>query len=205
MTLMHCAIAFSGYLLHFQLKYLEGSIFTNSDYCAVSALVAVIFGGLIYSLLGGIKPTYLLGFILSTVGTLAILHRINDLADTHLHILNLDQLEFYKQMPSLIFLTRFGISMSLIATELATMTEDRIYPLKRRAEGLAMSSLFSNAFASLSPLISEVDEPWPIVCLLAIVLLALPLGLTIDIPPVSPLEPGRKQELMQRRQAERAR
>lgn len=96
MTIMLCLIAFSGYLLHMQMKYLEGSIFTNSNYCAVSSAIAIIFGSLIYSFLGGIKPTYILGFIVSIVGCLAILHRINDLHDSSLRIIHLEQLDFYK-------------------------------------------------------------------------------------------------------------
>lgn len=199
MTLMHCIIAFASFLLHFQLKYLEGSIFVNSNYCAVSALAAILSGGLIYAFLGGIKPAYFLGFAASTIGSLAILHRINDAQDQK-HLLKIEQLDFYRQMPSLIFLTKFGISMSLIATQLATMTEERIYPLKRRTEALAVSNFFSNMFASLSPLISEIDEPWPIVCIIVIVLIALPLGLTIDIPPGSPHEPQRKRELQFKKQ-----
>jgi hypothetical protein len=36
---------------------------------------------MIYSFLGGLKATYALGFIVSTVGTLGILHRLNDIKD----------------------------------------------------------------------------------------------------------------------------
>lgn len=90
MTIMHSLIAFCGFLLHLQLKYLEGSIYTNSNYCAISAIIAILSGSLIYAFLGGIKPTYFLGFVVSTIGTLAILHRINDLADTHIHILRIE-------------------------------------------------------------------------------------------------------------------
>lgn len=83
------------------------------------------------------------------------------------------------------------------------MTEERIYPIRRRSEALAITNLFSNCFASLSPMINEIEEPWPIVCLLVVVLMALPLGLTIDVPTVSPLEPARKQQLIAKRYEER--
>ena len=73
-----------------QLKYLEGSIFTNSNYCAISSATAIVFGSIIYSFLGGLKPTYSLGFIVSTIGCLGILHRINDLNDNTIQVLLLE-------------------------------------------------------------------------------------------------------------------
>lgn len=92
-------------------------------------------------------------------------------------------------MPFLIFLTRFGLSMSLLATVMSTNTQDNIYPAYRRQEALSVQNFFSNACCSLAPLISEVEEPWPIVILLIVLLAALPLGLTMSIPPMSPLHP----------------
>ena len=78
LALMWSTAAFSTFLLHFQLKYLAGNIFENTDYCAASEVVAILFGGLIYNYMGGIKPTYFLAFLVSTVGGLGILHKTND-------------------------------------------------------------------------------------------------------------------------------
>lgn len=87
MSLMWSMVIFSTYLLHFQLKYLDGNIFENNNYCAVSEMLAILCGGFIYSFMGGLKATYLLAFSISTVGGLGILHRENNPEEEDRHIL----------------------------------------------------------------------------------------------------------------------
>jgi hypothetical protein len=67
MTIMWSCVSFCTYLLHFQLKYLQGSIFTNNNYCAISDAIAVMCGGCIYSKFG-LKITYYLSYVLSIIG-----------------------------------------------------------------------------------------------------------------------------------------
>ena len=81
MTMMTSCLMFSGFLLHFQLKYLQSNIFDLSYYCAVSDFTAVLIGSMIYSFLGSLKASYALAFMVSTVGTLGMLHRLNDIKD----------------------------------------------------------------------------------------------------------------------------
>ena len=96
--------------------------------------------------------------------------------------------------------------MSYLATILATNTGENIYPKQRRQEALSIQNFFSNSVCSLSPLLAELTEPWPIIILLAVLLIALPLGLFMSIPPTSPHHPARKQELLDLRdQRERER
>jgi hypothetical protein len=73
MTIMWCSVSFATYLLHFQLKYLQGNIFMNNYYCAISDAIAVLSGGFIYSKLG-LKVTYYIAFLLGIVGGLGILY-----------------------------------------------------------------------------------------------------------------------------------
>lgn len=72
MTIMWSAVSFCTYLLHFQLKYLQGSIFTNNNYCAISDAIAVMCGGYIYSKFG-LKITYYFSYFLSIIGGAGIL------------------------------------------------------------------------------------------------------------------------------------
>ena len=73
MTIMWSAVSFTTYLLHFQLKYLQGSIFINDYYCGLSDTMAVIFGGLIYSRLG-LKNTYYFAYAMGLAGGIGILY-----------------------------------------------------------------------------------------------------------------------------------
>lgn len=76
MTIMWSSVSFSTYLLHFQLKYLEGDIFTNNNYCAISDLFAVIWGGYFYNKFG-LKITYYLSFGIGIFGGLGVLYLEN--------------------------------------------------------------------------------------------------------------------------------
>jgi hypothetical protein len=40
--------------------------------------------------------------------------------------------EFYRRIPSIIFIAKFGISMGMLATNLSIHTDTRIFPIKRR-------------------------------------------------------------------------
>ena len=72
MTIMWSCVCFCTYLLHFQLKYLQGSIFVNNNYCAISDAIAVMCGGYIYSKFG-LKITYYLSYALSLIGGAGIM------------------------------------------------------------------------------------------------------------------------------------
>jgi hypothetical protein len=82
LSIMWSIWAFTTYLLHFQLKYLYGNMFLNNNFCAASQAAAIIFGGFIYSYMGGLKPTYFLAFFISSFGGLAILYRENNEEET---------------------------------------------------------------------------------------------------------------------------
>lgn len=81
MAIMLSTNQFMTYLLHLQLRYVEGDLIENSEYCAGSDLVAIIFGAIIYKFLGGLKATYVLGFTISTIGSLGILFIENNYQD----------------------------------------------------------------------------------------------------------------------------
>lgn len=114
MSIMWSMIGFATYILHYQLKYLQGNKFENNNYIAISEVIAILFGGFIYSFMGGLKATYWLAFIISTVGGLGILHRENNFDSDNRHMIASNSAEFLLRMPSLIFIAKFGIAMSLL-------------------------------------------------------------------------------------------
>ena len=179
---MWSLFAFSTFLLHFQLKYLYGNLFDNNNFCAVSQIAAIVFGGLIYSYMGGLKPTYYLAFLISSFGGLAILYRENNEEESQFLIMH-NQFDFYRKMPSLIFVAKFGIAMGLIATELAAHTDDRLFPIDRRYNALALTNLIAFSCVSLAPMINEIDEPTPIIIFLLLMLILLAMAATFMVPP----------------------
>jgi hypothetical protein len=117
-TVMLTTAQMMTFLLHFMLRYLQGDLFENSDFCAVGDAIAIIFGVFIYNFLGGLKPTYYLAFLVSSVGCLGILYIENNYQtnpDVLHHTSFLNDYEFYRRTSFLIFMTKFGIGMSYIA------------------------------------------------------------------------------------------
>jgi len=60
-------------------------------------------------------------------------------------------------MTFLVFLARFGISMAFSSTQIAFMSDDRIFPKEKRTEAVQFISLFAQSFTSLAPLINEIQ------------------------------------------------
>ena len=96
-------------------------------------------------------------------------------------------------MPSLIFVAKFGISMGLIATELAGHTDSRFFPADRRHHALVLVNLIAFSCASFAPLINEIDEPTPIIIFLLVMLILLVMTATFLVPPESPLVHNKKR------------
>lgn len=73
MTIMWSCICFCTYLLQFQLKYLDGDIFTNNNVIALADLAATLTGSIIYQKYG-LKTSYYLSFTIGITGALCILY-----------------------------------------------------------------------------------------------------------------------------------
>ena len=170
-SIMWSLSLFNTFLLHLQLKYLNGNIFENSNYCGASEVFAVVFGGIIYNFMGGLIPTYFLASSISIFGSLGILYQENHLDEIHLLFIK-GRLAFYRRMPSLIFIAKFGVAMSLLATQLASLTDGRLFPKEKRAVAVSFCSLIAYSATLLAPLINELEEVTPVVVFILLILLS---------------------------------
>lgn len=118
--------------------------------------MAILSGGIIYTFMGGLKPTYYLAFGISTFGGLAILYRENNNTETEDTLSINTEYAYYRRMHFLIFISRFGIAMGITATELAAFTDNRILPIDRRSDALSLINLIVYSFTSLAPLLNEL-------------------------------------------------
>jgi len=142
--------------------------------------------------MGGLIPTYYLAFLISSFGGLAILYRENNEEETQFLLMN-NEFDFYRKMPSLVFIAKFGIAMGLIATELAGHTDSRFFPIERRQNALVLVNLIVFSCASLAPMINEIDEPTPVVIFMILMLVLLIMTFTFMVPPESPLVNNKKR------------
>lgn len=101
-------------------------------------------------------------------------------------------------MPALIFLTKFGIAMALLASQLSSLTDARLFPVDRRANALGFVNILAQAWTSLVPIINEFEESTPIVYLNILLAIAFLTSLTFSIPESSPLQRRREaQQLLE--------
>lgn len=80
------ATVFSSYLLMYQLKYLKGNIFHNTNSYAFSDAISRVFGGLVYSNYG-LKKSLVLAYMIAIFGGIGI------------YIIQSNSLEYYKGYP----------------------------------------------------------------------------------------------------------
>lgn len=71
MIMMWSASVFTTYLIMFQLKYLKGNIFKNTEAFAISDGLSRICGGLFFSKYG-MKKTFIMAYTISLVGGVSI-------------------------------------------------------------------------------------------------------------------------------------
>ena len=78
--------------------------------------------------------------------------------------------------------------MAFSSTQIAFMSDDRIFPKEKRTEAVQFISLFSQSFTSLAPLINEIQpEQVPISILIFFMVVSLIVTFILKIPPTSPL------------------
>ena len=187
MSIMWASVAFTTYLLHFQLKYLQGNIFTNNNYCAISDFIAVAVGGVIYHQ-KGLKWTYYFSFGLGLIGGIGILYLETihswEMASKDTltrEFLAAESANFHTRMPAAIFLSKFGIAIAFLTSYFASFNDNRIFPIERRATAIGICNLIGRGLTGLAPMINELNEPIPCCFYVAILCVALINASTIKL------------------------
>ena len=175
---MWSAVCFTTYLLHFQLKYLEGDLFTNNKFCAITDFIACFFGGYVYKMFG-LKRTYYISISLGIIGGLGVLYLESMHSD---QLISNSQFDFFnKWMPICIATAKFGIAISFLASYFASFIDNRIFPMEKRATAIGVCNVCARTLTGLSPIISELQEPLPMVYFVAILFIALICTTTIHL------------------------
>lgn len=171
---MWTAVCFSTYLLHFQLKYLRGDIFSNNNYSAISDFIAVLSCGIINNKFG-LKPTYFIGFLCGLIGSLGILYLEVEFGSSPADAKNMtaSQLQyrqnmFYQYMPWMCFVAKFGIAMAFLNSYYASFIEEHIFPIERRATAIGICNFCARGITGLAPMVNEMADPVPIVSIICI-------------------------------------
>jgi Na+/melibiose symporter-like transporter len=103
--------AFDYYLINFQLKYIEGDIYTNTIVSSVSEVTAYIVSGALYERIGT-KISFIGSFIIAIIGSLFLI----TLGDSHKEFI-----------PVMVLGAKFGISGSFNVVYLANTLFPPVY------------------------------------------------------------------------------
>ena len=186
MTIMWSAVSFTTYLLHFQLKYLQGSIFINDYYCGLSDTMAVIFGGLIFSRLG-LKNTYYFAYAMGLAGGIGILYL--ELSQIKMISLGLTPAEtllrkaaISAKIPYCVLVAKFGIEIGFLTSYFASFTDDRVFPIEKRATAIGTCKFIARGLTALAPLVNELPDPIPMSIFVVTLGIAFIYNTTLNLP-----------------------
>ena len=173
---MWSCVCFTTYLLHFQLKNFRGNIFSNSNYSAISDVLAVVCCGTIYSKVG-LKVTYYISFTLGLVGALSILYLevvYNNPAYREI---------FYEWMPILCFLAKFGTAMGFLNSYFASYLEESIFSPEKRATAIGICNLVARGIGAFAPMLNELHDPTPISMVCVVLVIGICVTTNLNIVP----------------------
>lgn len=176
MVIIWTSTIFSSYLIMFQLKYLKGNIFHNTNSYAFSDAISRVFGGLFFANYG-LKKSLVLAYTISMVGGLGI------------YFIQSNYLEYYKSypqiafliqnvdinslMPRLLMVTKFGIGAASLASYSACFSDDTIFPASKRVTAIGICNIVARALTILAPLVNEARVPLPMLSFIAAISIAL--------------------------------
>jgi MFS family permease len=152
------------------MKYLEGNIFVNFYIFGAAGILAVLFGGIIYSKFG-LRQSYLISFVMSILGCCGMLI----IQTKVIHFDSDDERDKFdeKIMPMLILVLKMGIIHSFITTTQVSFTDDRIFPKDKRNTSVGSCGMIARSITIVAPIINEWEAPWPIVVLMAFSIIGL--------------------------------
>ena len=152
MTLVWQALGFSYTLVSFELKYLQGDIFTNSYSSAAAEIVAKLGAGVVL-LRMGIKPLFAAAFFIAFLGAFNLIQMSAE-ADPVLASV-------------LIMMTKFGVSMGWVA---ACLSMIELFPSSLVATAFGICNVMNKSVAMIAPLVAEIAPPTPMMIVASITL-----------------------------------
>jgi hypothetical protein len=146
--------SFNFYLVTFYLKYFPGDIFQSTLCFAFSDLFGYIFSGLLLKKVK-VGRALRLSFLISGFG--AFFYIIYGQAQPNL-------------LPFLICMTRVGCTMNYNILEISV---PRLFPIRYVATVYGYVLFLAHIFACLSPMIAEIQDPYPFTVFFLAVIISL--------------------------------
>lgn len=144
MALIWGISSFNYYLINFQLKYINGSIYLNTIISQISELVACLVSGFLYYKIG-IKGTLCSMFAISTVGS--ILYSALDPVDNlSISLMTLS--------------SKFGVSATF---NVAYLANSQLFPTIFGSTCFGICNIFARVATIVAPELAEIHKPVPMI------------------------------------------
>lgn len=166
MVYLWCASSFGLYLINFQSKYLDGDFYLNLLLPAIADIPVQILGGLLFHHTGA-RITLPIFYAMSILGSLGILFFGGN-------GIILDSI--------LVMMARCGIK---VAFDFCYITNSQIFPAIFAGTAFGMCNFGGKLFTILSPMIAEVDKPYPMIIMTVTTSIAFFSSMSLSIPPVN--------------------
>jgi MFS family permease len=142
MTIFWTVSSFNYYIMTFYLKYIPGSVYTNTSLSCSAEIIAYIASGIIMNAFG-VKLAFIISFILAAIGGIFLVIFFS--ADGYL-------------IAIFVLFAKFGISFAFNVSYLAT---PQMFPTHLTSTAFGVCNLFARGSTILSPLIAEAPDPVP--------------------------------------------
>ena len=141
MVFLWSASSFNSYMIAFQLKYIQGNVFSNTLAAGLSEAPTVFISGLLYQSLG-LKATLVLCFLFSLVGSISLL------------VFK----AYVSLIPIMIFAARAGVAASFSICYLANA---QIFPTSIAGTAFSVCNVFAKLVTIMAPLSAEIQGDLP--------------------------------------------
>ena len=126
------ASAFNYYLINFQLKYIDGDIYTNTIVSSVSEVTAYLISGALYEKIGT-RISFIGSFLIAIVGSI--------------FLITLDGERYKDFVPVMVLGSKFGISGSFNVVYLA----NGLFPPLYSSTTFGLCNFFARLASMLAP------------------------------------------------------
>lgn len=152
MSYVWIATSVSYYVISFELKYLNGSMYANTDLSTIAQVIMIVLAGALYLRVGP-KVTLFCGFLSAAIGAILI-ETVGRTSDSWMMVF--------------VMITKAGLG----AVFGAIYVTNYIFPVQYASQTLGICNLLSRMFTILSPIIAEFSEPIPMVVIICLSLSA---------------------------------
>jgi hypothetical protein len=87
-------------------------------------------------------------------------------------------------MPYLIFISKFGVSIAYLTSYFASFTDNRIFPIEKRATAVGICKLVGRTFAALAPMVNEYSKPIPMESFVVMLAISFLYNISLSLPDI---------------------